>query len=186
FVITQNIHRRHLTGEQRCELIAKLLAARPEASNASIAKIAKADDKTVAAVRREKEATSQIPRLEKRLGADGKARKRPARKQPKKRRPAAAVMADTKRERGDDLAEQLQAAKIRMAGLESEIGDLRSAAPAAGGNLVDQALKLVSRMSEAERKQFRDRLQQDFPPRRGRPPKEPQAEAAIDPMRGAS
>src|SRR5262249_51816575 len=90
FVITQNIHRRHLTGEQRCELIAKLLAARPEASNASIAKIAKADDKTVAAVRREKEATSQIPRLEKRLGADGKARKRPARKQPKKTKPAAA------------------------------------------------------------------------------------------------
>ena len=74
------------------------------------------------------------------------------------------------------LAEELQAAKIRMAGLESEIEELRSAAPADGGNLVDQALKLVSRMSEAERKQFRDRLQQDFPPRRGRPPKEPQAE----------
>ena len=80
------------------------------------------------------------------------------------------------REHDGALAGQLQAAKARMAGLESEIEELRSAAATDGGNLVDQALKLVSRMSEAERKQFRDRLQQDFPPRRGRPPKEPPAE----------
>jgi len=89
---------------------------------------------------------------------------------------AYAAELEAAREHDGHLAEELQAAKIRMAGLESEIEELRSAAPADGGNLVDQALKLVSRMSEAERKQFRDRLQQDFPPRRGRPPKEPQAE----------
>jgi hypothetical protein len=187
FVISKNIRRRHLTAEQKRDVIAKLIAAQPEKSDRQIAKQVKADHKTVGAVRKAKEATGEISPVEKRVGADGKARKPPARKQPKKQaKPAAAVMADTKRERGDDLAEQLQAAKIRMAGLESEIGDLRSGAPAGGGNLVDQALKLVSRMSEAERKQFRDRLQQDFPPRRGRPPKEPQAEAAIEPMRRVS
>jgi hypothetical protein len=89
---------------------------------------------------------------------------------------AYAAELEAAREHDGHLAEELQAANIRMAGLESEIEELRSAAPADGGNLADQALKLVSRMSEAERKQFRDRLQQDFPPRRGRPPKEPQGE----------
>ena len=105
---------------------------------------------------------------------------------------AYAAELEAAREHDGHLAEELQAGKIRMAGLESEIEELRSAAPADGGNLVDQALKLVSRMSEAERKQFRDRLQQDFPPRRGRPAKQPQAETeplitvAHDSVDGAS
>jgi hypothetical protein len=74
FVISANIRRRHLTTKQRGDLIAKLLKATPEKSNRSIAKLAKADDKTVASVRREKEATAEIPQLEKTTGADGKAR----------------------------------------------------------------------------------------------------------------
>src|SRR5262245_9827307 len=83
YVISANIRRRHLTANQKREVIGKLLVAKPEASNVSIAKIANVDDKTVAAVRRDKEATSEIPRLEKRVGADGKARKQPT---PNKRR----------------------------------------------------------------------------------------------------
>jgi hypothetical protein len=55
-------------------LIAKVLKAKPEASNRQIAKQVKADDKTVATVRRELEATAEIPQLEKTTGADGKAR----------------------------------------------------------------------------------------------------------------
>ena len=82
YVVSANIHRRHLTPEKKRELIGKLLAAKPEASNVSIAKIAKADDKTVAAVRREKEATSEIPKLTKRVGADGRARKQPSTRKP--------------------------------------------------------------------------------------------------------
>jgi len=81
YAISANIQRRHLnlTTEQKRELIAKLLKAQPEKSNNAIAKDLKvASDKTIAAVREELEATSEIPKLEKRVGADGKARKKPA------------------------------------------------------------------------------------------------------------
>lgn len=77
FVLSANIHRRHLTAGQKRELIAKLLKANPEQSNRKVAKQVKADHKTVAAVRRDREATGEIPRLKKTVGADGKARKQP-------------------------------------------------------------------------------------------------------------
>jgi hypothetical protein len=75
FVISANIHRRHLTAEQRRELIAKFLQVTREKSDRAVAKLAKVDHKTVAAVRKEKESTGEIPQLEKRTGKDGKARK---------------------------------------------------------------------------------------------------------------
>jgi ParB-like chromosome segregation protein Spo0J len=78
YVISKNIHRRHLTAEQRREVIAKLIKAQPQKSNRQIAKAARADDKTVGAVRRKLESTAEIPQLKKRTGADGKARKQPA------------------------------------------------------------------------------------------------------------
>jgi hypothetical protein len=179
YVISKNIRRRHLTAEQKRKLIGKVIAAEPEASDRQIAKQVKADHKTVGAIRKKNEATGEIPQLKKTTGADGKARKRPSKPAQRKLEAAQAhiVELEAAHEHDRELAEKLRAAEIKMAGLESEIEELKSAAPADGGNLVDQALKLVSRMSEAERKQFRDRLQQDFPPRRGRPPKEPQAEA---------
>jgi hypothetical protein len=80
FVISRNIHRRHLTAKQKRELIGKLLKATPDKSNRQIAEQTKADDKTVAAVRRDLEATAEIPQLERTVGADGKARKQPAKK----------------------------------------------------------------------------------------------------------
>jgi ParB-like nuclease domain len=78
YVLSKNVHRRHLTAEQRRELIAKVLKAKPEASNRQVAKQVKADDKTVAKVRTELEATAEIPQLERTTGADRKAR--PSRK----------------------------------------------------------------------------------------------------------
>jgi hypothetical protein len=74
YVLSANIHRRHLTAEQKREIIAKVLKAKPEASNRQIAKQVKADDKTVGNVWRELEATAEIPQLDKTTGADGKAR----------------------------------------------------------------------------------------------------------------
>jgi hypothetical protein len=74
YVISANIHRRHLTGEQKRDLIGKLLKATPEKSNRQIAETVKADDKTVGAVRRELEATAEIPQLTKTVGKDRKAR----------------------------------------------------------------------------------------------------------------
>jgi hypothetical protein len=87
-VVAANLHRRHLTGEQKRELIAKVLKAKPEASNRKIAKQTKADHKTVAAVRGDLESTGEIPQLEKTTGADGKQRKLRAKKIPEPKPPA--------------------------------------------------------------------------------------------------
>jgi hypothetical protein len=78
-VLSLNIHRRHLTAKQRRDLIAKVLKAKPEASNLSVARQVKADDKTVAKVRHELEANSGIPNNTDRVERNGrKARGRKA------------------------------------------------------------------------------------------------------------
>jgi ParB-like chromosome segregation protein Spo0J len=84
FVISKNIHRRHLKAKEKREVVALLLKAKPETSNNAIAKQVKVDDKTVTKVRRELESTSEIPKLDKTVGADGKARKQPTKKPTKK------------------------------------------------------------------------------------------------------
>ena len=73
-VISRNIHRRHLTRDQKHKLIAALLKEIPERSNRQIAKDVKADHKTVGAERSKLEATGEIPQLDKTMGADGKER----------------------------------------------------------------------------------------------------------------
>jgi hypothetical protein len=82
YVLSKNLHRRHLTAEQKRDVIAKVLKANPETSNREIAKQAKASHVTVGAIRRELESTGQIDQLEKTTGKDGKER-------PAKRKPAA-------------------------------------------------------------------------------------------------
>jgi hypothetical protein len=72
--LSLNVHRRHLNAEQKRQLIAKVLKAKPATSNRQIASIVKADDKTVASVRSVMESTAEIPQLEKTKGKDGKAR----------------------------------------------------------------------------------------------------------------
>jgi ParB-like chromosome segregation protein Spo0J len=83
-VISLNIHRRHLTSEQKRALVAKLLKADPEKSDRQVAIAAKADHKTVGKVRSKMEGTGEIPQLEKTVGVDGKARKKSAKKRPQK------------------------------------------------------------------------------------------------------
>jgi hypothetical protein len=75
-VISANLHRRHLTAEQKRELIAKVLKAKPEASDRQIAKQVKADNKTVAKVRSKLEGREEIPHVETRT--DTKGRQQPA------------------------------------------------------------------------------------------------------------
>jgi hypothetical protein len=81
FIISKNIHRRHLTPEKKRDLIGLLLKANPEKSDRHIAKTVKASHHTVEAVRAKLESTGQIAQLKKTVGADGKARKRPTKKQ---------------------------------------------------------------------------------------------------------
>jgi hypothetical protein len=78
YVTSANLHRRHLTAEQKRDLIAKLIKATPEKSDRQIAKTVKADHKTVASVRAEKEGRGEIPHVETRT--DSKGRKQPTRK----------------------------------------------------------------------------------------------------------
>jgi hypothetical protein len=89
FVISKNIHRRHLTAEQRRDLIDRVLKIEPEKSNLEIAKQTKVSDKTVAKRRTKLEATSQIPKLTKTKGKDGKSR--PVHKKRATEKPAGAL-----------------------------------------------------------------------------------------------
>jgi hypothetical protein len=76
YVISANIHRRHLSLEQRRAIIEALLKADPTQSNRQIAETAKASHHTVGDVRTALEATGQVAQLDKTTGADGKKRKR--------------------------------------------------------------------------------------------------------------
>lgn len=78
FIVSKNIHRRHLTQDQKRELIEKLLKAKPERSDRATAKLAKVDNKTVATKRKELEAREEIPHVETRV--DTKGREQPAKK----------------------------------------------------------------------------------------------------------
>jgi hypothetical protein len=72
YVISANIRRRHLTAEQKRDLIAKLLKADPSKSDRQIGEMIKADNKTVASVRAEKEAREEIPHVETRIDSRGR------------------------------------------------------------------------------------------------------------------
>ena len=71
YVISVNIHRRHLSPDQRRDIIAALLKADPGQSNRQVADAAKADHKTVGTVRAEMVAGGEIPHQEKTVGKDG-------------------------------------------------------------------------------------------------------------------
>ncbi|MCF6100351.1 ParB/Srx family N-terminal domain-containing protein [Mesorhizobium muleiense] len=92
YVISLNIKRRHLTAEQKRDLIAKLLKAGPERSNRQIAGVVKASHVTVGKVREEMEATGQVDQLTKTVGADGKARTRDRHKPGHAKRNAASIL----------------------------------------------------------------------------------------------
>jgi hypothetical protein len=85
YVIAANLHRRQLTDEERRKVIAKIIKAKPEASDRVIAKTVKRNHKTVAKVRREMESTGEVSPVEKRVGADGKARPKKKKARAKKK-----------------------------------------------------------------------------------------------------
>jgi hypothetical protein len=76
YVVSVNYHRRHLTAEQKRDLIAKVLEATPERSNRQIAETVKASHVTVGAVRAKMERRGQIDHVE--THTDTKGRKQQA------------------------------------------------------------------------------------------------------------
>jgi hypothetical protein len=109
FVISANVHRRHLTPEKKREVIAELLKADPTKSNRRIAETVNVDDKTVAAVRRELESGAEIPHLTKIVGKDGKTQTRKQQSPGTKPKVAAAPSAkETKPYTPADIADRAQ------------------------------------------------------------------------------
>jgi len=78
FVVSRNIHRRHLTAEKKRELIAKLIKATPEKSDLQIAETVKASPTTVGTVRAKMESSGDVSKLDTRQ--DTKGRKQPAKR----------------------------------------------------------------------------------------------------------
>lgn len=76
FVISANIHRRHLTAEQRRDLIAKVLKATPGKSNRQIADETKSNRNTVGQIRKKLETSGDVSRSDTRT--DRKGRQQPA------------------------------------------------------------------------------------------------------------
>jgi hypothetical protein len=88
-----NVHRRHLTAEQKRDLIAKLIKATPEKSDRQIAETATASPTTVGTVRAEMEAKGDVSKLDTRT--DSKGRQQPARKTTSKTTSSKAVARST-------------------------------------------------------------------------------------------
>jgi ParB-like chromosome segregation protein Spo0J len=76
FVLSSNLHRRHLTGEQRREIVAKLLKEKPDRPDRQVAAKVGVDHKTVGKVRQEMKGRGEIPHVERRT--DSKGRSQPA------------------------------------------------------------------------------------------------------------
>ncbi len=95
YVISENVRRRHLTAEQKREVIASLLKDDPTKSNRAIAGVAKVDHQTVGAVREGLVSGGEIPHPDQRVGKDGKKQKGSKRtnKKPKEAAPHVAYKA---------------------------------------------------------------------------------------------
>jgi hypothetical protein len=81
YVISANIHRRHLTAEQKDDFLVKLVAANPEESDRSLAKKGGVTHPTIARARKKAAVTGKgLPVGGKRKGADGKRRRQPTKR----------------------------------------------------------------------------------------------------------
>jgi predicted transcriptional regulator len=72
YVVSKNFHRRHLSLEQKAELVAKLLTATPENSDRQIAGAVKASPSTVGKIRQRLEKTGDVSKLDTRTDSKGR------------------------------------------------------------------------------------------------------------------
>jgi hypothetical protein len=175
YVISYNLKRRHLTADQKRDLIAKLLKAKPETSDRIIAKQAKADHKTVGKTRSKLESTGEIPQLKKTIGADGKSRSKP-KTAPKPVSPAktdpigsppvrysgvpatsATGLSWTEHALINDISRLLQEAGPKLSGDRTEVFT-RIRALVDTDDIVGEALRLVEKMTPDQRRDFDARL----------------------------
>ena len=175
FVISANIHRRHLSADDKRKVIATLLKAKPEKSNRQIAETAKVSHVTVGAVRAELESTGQIDQLTKTVGKDGKTRRQLTRKHksaastPAKPAPARAEIGPTsagenarRGARIEELRAENRRLEIENVKLRSEVEDAKAArkplGEGEGNELLGALLRAWDRASEDVRKTFMARV----------------------------
>ncbi|MCH8112901.1 MAG: ParB N-terminal domain-containing protein [Proteobacteria bacterium] len=116
FARKSNMLRRHLSRKQVRHLIAEQLKDTPSWANNRIGQVLGTDSKTVKAVRESLERTSEIPKLDKLVGADGKAR-------PVKQKRPPAIMASNANDLSQILEKIEQGASIEeIQGFLSEQG----------------------------------------------------------------
>jgi hypothetical protein len=169
FVVAANIRRRHLKPEDKIKILAQLVAAKPERSDRRLAKETGVSHPTIAKARRAAEATGKALPVDKRTGADGKARRRPATKRAKPKSEATSkITAPTKATsppararqdigpastaeverlcaRLDGLQAEKRQLEIKIAGLESEVEELK-----AENTELRKKLEAVGALSDAE------------------------------------
>jgi hypothetical protein len=118
FVASANVHRRHLTAEQKHDLIAKVIKATPEKSDRQIAEATKSNRTTVGQIRKTLEKAGDVSIVDTRT--DSKGREQPAHKA-STAKPAAATSTTTT---CDDIG---PASTSEMARKDAEIEELRNA-----------------------------------------------------------
>jgi ParB-like chromosome segregation protein Spo0J len=92
YVVSKNLHRRHLNAKQKRDVIKAVLKENPAQSDRQAAKKTKTDNKTVASVRKEMERREEIPHVETRKDSQGRAQ--PAKKPASDKKRASAPKAD--------------------------------------------------------------------------------------------
>jgi ClpX C4-type zinc finger len=121
YVLSANIHRRHLSVEQKRELIGKLIKAQPEKSDRQIAKRVKASHHTVGDVRAKMESRGQVAHVETRT--DSKGLQQPAKKARPVRVPKTTKLSRETPKR-DDIG---PASSSEIARKDAELEELRDA-----------------------------------------------------------
>jgi ParB-like chromosome segregation protein Spo0J len=118
FVLSKNLHRRHLSPEDKRRIIAELIKAQPQKSNLQIAKTVKVSPTTVGTVRTKMEAAGDVSKLETRK--DTKGREQPAKKADRKQ-PAPKPVKHDARVISPELGEQVGRLAYRLIQLDREL-----------------------------------------------------------------
>jgi ParB-like chromosome segregation protein Spo0J len=126
FVISKNIHRRHLSAEKKNEMIDELIIADPAQSDRTIAETVKASPTTVGKRRAKMEAACKVSTVDTRK--DKRGREQPARKPKpaKKAKEAERVSAGAHPDNGGDPAASAEAMKASHTALDEAESDLTS------------------------------------------------------------
>lgn len=135
--LSLNINRRHLTREQKRDLVERYLKAAPEKSDLQIAKVTGVSDKTVTARRRELEARSEIPNVAAKLDTKGRKRRAKA---------ARVVVHEDKRlEVSDESRARLADVLKKYVEVRAHLDELKSRPSYQSSQACDKAWRLLLR-----------------------------------------